>query len=227
MRDFKSHFLKAAMGGFLSLSFFTTAFANPTVQPTENAEKQQTSTTDSSQKSKQELSELERNPQRESIFPSGTRNLEYSHFSWGAEVGTSIDLSGNDMSTINADAYVGYKNKFIRFVGAGVGIHRSFGQGNNFIPIYFLFRSSFRSIPSPLFFHFQAGYSFNTIGDAPVFGDISGSVGMGINLAMSRKFQSHILLAFGFRHFNKRHQENIHIRNENIPLAQIAFGINF
>lgn len=209
MRIFKQTFLKAAVGGFIALLALLSSSPTYAQEATDSIK-----------------TGLE-TPERESLFPSGTRNLAYSHFSWGAEIGTSIDLSGYDMSTINADAYIGYKNRFIRFVGVGAGIHRAFGTGYNFIPVYALFRSSFRTRPSLFFFHFQAGYSFNTIGDAPIFGDVSGSIGAGVNLAMSTRFQSHLLLAFGFRHFNRRHQETTHLDTENVGLAQIAFGVNF
>jgi len=207
MRNFKHIILKTALGGFIVLCSPFGIFAD---EGTPDSTKTPLET-----------------PERESIFPNATRNLAYSHFSWGAEIGSSIDLTGNDLSTLNADAYIGYKNKFIRFVGAGVGIHRAFGSGHNFIPIYAIFRSSFRTKPSLFFFHLQAGYSFNTISDSPTFGDVCGSIGVGINLAMSRKFQSHLLLACGFRHFNKRHQTTTNIDTSSVALAQIAFGVNF
>ncbi|MBD5269536.1 MAG: hypothetical protein K2M67_09255 [Muribaculaceae bacterium] len=165
--------------------------------------------------------------ERESLFPNSSRSLATSHFTWGAEVGSSIDLSGHDMSTFDADVLVGYKNPVIRLAGIGAGIHRAFGNGNNFVPLYAVFRSSFRSKPSLCFFHLKAGYSFNTIGDSPTFGDWVGSIGCGVNLAMSKSFQSHILLAFGFRHFNKRHQSEVKIDVKDVYMAQISFGVNF
>lgn len=165
--------------------------------------------------------------ERESMFPQGSRSLAGSHFTWGAEAGASIDLTGHDMSTFDADVLIGYKSQFIRLVGIGAGIHRAFGNGNNFVPIYAVFRSSFRKKPSLFFMHLDFGYSFNTLGDSPTFGDWMGSLGCGINLAMSRRFQSHIIMALGFRHFNERHRNETSLDVKDVYIARIGFGVNF
>lgn len=177
-------------------------------------------------KGKKETSE-EIISERESLFPKGSQSLSGSHFTWGAEAGASIDLTGHDMSTIDIDALLGYKSSVIRLAGIGAGIHKSFGNDNTFIPIYALIRTSFRPQPSLLFMHLKFGYSFNTIGDSPTFGDWVGSLGCGVNLAMSRRFQSHILLALGFRHFNERHRADVSIDVKDVWFAQISFGVNF
>lgn len=64
-----------------------------------------------------------RNATRESLFPEKSRSLAKSHFTWGAEAGASIDLTGHDMSTFDVDVLFGYKNSYIRMVGLGAGIH--------------------------------------------------------------------------------------------------------
>lgn len=161
----------------------------------------------------------------ESIFNAKSIPLSGSHFTWGADLGSSIDLSGNDQSSFDADIVFGYKNNFFRLIGVGVGIHRAFGNGDNFIPAYFIIRTSFRKKPSPLFMNFRIGYSFNTISDSPTYGDISSSIGLGINLAMSSKFKSHIILAYAFRHFSKNHKNAFQLKEQNVNLAQITFGI--
>lgn len=165
--------------------------------------------------------------ERESIFPNNSRSLENSHFTWGAEMGSSIDMTGHDQSTFDADVNFGYKNSLLRLVGLGVGVHRAFGNGNNFVPVYAIFRSSFTRRPSLLFMTMKIGYSFNTIGDADTFGDAMASVGCGINLATGKNFKSHLSLCFGYRYFNQRHQSKIEIDTKNVYLAQINFGVNF
>ncbi|MDE5883250.1 MAG: hypothetical protein K2H60_16130 [Muribaculaceae bacterium] len=172
-------------------------------------------------------SKVEKTEERESLFPNATRNLDTSHFTWGAEFGASIDLSGYNTSTFNVDAVLGYKNNYFRILGAGVGIHRSLGTGDNFIPVYGLMRTSFSSRPRLFFLSLKVGYSFNTIGDSPTFGDTNSQIGWGINLAMSRKFQSHIILAYEFRHFNARHKHVLDDKANDISLATISFGVNF
>lgn len=162
-----------------------------------------------------------------SIFPDASKSLALSHFTWGADLGSSIDLTGHDMSTFDIDVVFGYKNPLIRIVGVGVGMHKSFGANNMFVPIYAIFRTSFRTKPSLLFFNLKAGYSFSTIQDSPTFGDVSASIGLGINLAMSRRFQSHIIIGCSFRHFTERHQALVNLDTENVALANISFGVNF
>ena len=173
------------------------------------------------------VEEKEVKEERESLFPNASRNLATSHFTWGAEFGASIDLSGYNTSTFNVDALFGYKNNYFKILGAGVGIHRSFGNGDNFIPVYAVARTSFSRNPKLFFMSMKVGYSFNTIGDSPTFGDTNAQIGAGINLAMSRKFQSHIILAYEFRHFNKRHKYIFDDRVNDISLATISFGVNF
>ncbi len=163
---------------------------------------------------------------RESLF-SSRDDLSGSHFTWGGEVGASIDLSGYNTSTFNIDAILGYKNSYFRTLGAGLGIHRSLGSGDTYVPVYALLRTSFSKRPRLFFMSFKAGYSFNTIGDSPAFGDANAQIGAGINLAMSRRFQSHIILAYEFRHFDQRHKYILNDKTENVSFATLSFGVNF
>lgn len=178
--------------------------------------------------------------QGETVSPDGTivrndtvqngnkkKSLKLKPFIFGGELGTSIDLSGMDMSTFNFDIFMGYRNKWIQTVGIGAGYHKSLGFKDSFIPLYILFRSSFRPKPSLCFFHLKLGYSFNTISDSATYGDIACSIGCGFNLIQKRNLQSYILLCYGFRHFTERHLENMPISRANVSMAQITFGVSF
>lgn len=169
----------------------------------------------------------EKDQVRESIFQDRVKSLSESHFTWGAELGSSIDLSGYDTSTFNVDVTLGYKNSVITLLGVGAGVHRAFGTGDNFVPVYAVVRTSFSKRPRRFFLSFKAGYSFNTIGDAPTFGDSNASLGAGINLATSRKFKSFLILAYEFRHIDRRHKSTITLDADNIALASLSFGVNF
>lgn len=162
---------------------------------------------------------------QESLMPTKGRDLSTTHFTWGIEVGSSIDLGGNDMSTFDLELVTGYKNKAIQLLGVGAGVRRSFGLHNTFIPVFAVIRTSFRSKPSLCFMHFQAGYSFNSLADAKVAGNICGSLGLGINLSMSRKFMSHIILSYGFKHFTHNPLDETSNAPKNVPLAQLSFGM--
>lgn len=163
----------------------------------------------------------------DSIFPEKSLDLHTTHFTWGAEFGMSLDMTSHDMSSVDADIMLGYKSSIFKVLGLGAGIHRAIGTGDNFIPVYAIIRTSFRKKPSLLFMHLCMGYSFNTISDSPMMGDTMANIGLGVNLAMTRKFQSHIVLSAGYRHFRPRHREIINMDTDNVYLVKLSFGINF
>ncbi|MDE5791853.1 MAG: hypothetical protein K2H96_11585 [Muribaculaceae bacterium] len=164
---------------------------------------------------------------RESIF-GGNRPLDTSHFTWGADLGASVDLTAHDMSTFDLDFIVGYKNKFLKTIGIGAGIHRTVQGGDNFIPIYALIRTGFSSRPTLFFLNVRFGYSFNTVEDSPMFGDYNSAIGCGINLSQTSKAKTYIILGVANRYFNKRHQDYIsRLDTPSIWIAQLQFGVNF
>lgn len=168
------------------------------------------------------------NNKRESLFPESSRNLgNQSHFSWGADIGASIDVGGDDMSTFDIDINLGYKNKFFRLIGIGAGIHRAFGNGYNFIPVYAVIQTSFREKPSLFFLDIKGGYSFNSIGSKNHQGGAYASIGCGINLAMSNKFKSHIILSYGYFGMKAINNVAVNFDGNHINYAQIKFGVSF
>ena len=180
--------------------------------------------------SKQEFSDLPPTgyeEERESLFPSKSRNLGFSHFTWGAEFGSSIDCTANNMSTFDVDALIGYKNSFLQLLGFGAGLHRSIYDGTNYVPVYAVIRTDFRKASSPCFLHVQGGYSFNTFKDSPTFGDISTAAGLGVNLHTSRVARSYLILGGGFRYFNHRHRTQISLNRRFVIIAKLSFGVNF
>lgn len=167
-------------------------------------------------------------PVRESIFGNKYGlSLALSHFTWGAELGASIDLRGYDLSTVDMEVLVGYKNSFLKLVGIGGGIHKSFGSNNTFLPLYAVFRSSFRSKPSLFFFNLQAGYCFTSLSKSKSRGGLSASVGVGINLATSKHFQSHIVLSYCYYHINSVTRTEVSLPVKYVDLARLSFGVNF
>ncbi len=162
-----------------------------------------------------------------SLFPEKTVNLSTSHFTWGVEFGSSIDVTAHNHSTFNLDVNIGYKNDYFKVIGIGCGIHRSIESGNNYIPVYALMRTSFRKKPSLLFMNLELGYSFNTIADAPTFGDFSNALGIGVNLSSTRKANCYIILSAGSRYFNENHKSLIKLNTKYIFVAKLQIGINF
>lgn len=149
------------------------------------------------------------------------------HFSWGMDVGASIDLSGENMSTFDAETYFGYKGAWIRTAALGIGMHKSFGNPYTFIPVYAMVRTSFRSKPSLFFLELKCGYSFNTLSDSGSFGGAYGALGLGVNLAMSKSFRSHIVLAYSYFTLRNATDLDIPYNGDNINSAVLKFGISF
>lgn len=157
----------------------------------------------------------------------GKSSLIGSHFTWGADIGTSVDLSGSDMTSVDLDAYFGYKGSLIRTFAVGAGVHKAFGNSYTFMPVFAMVRTSFRSEPSLLFFEAKGGYSFNTLADSGSVGGAYGTLGIGVNLAMSRRFQSHIVVSYGFYTLRKATELAIPYVGDNISYAVLRFGVNF
>lgn len=158
--------------------------------------------------------------------PDRPKRTKMSNVMIGAELSTGLDLSGSDMSTFNADILAGYRHKVIQLLGLSLGIHKSLGTRDSFIPVQLVFRTGFRPRPSLMFMHVSAGYSFNTIASSPMFGDFIATLGCGINLTQQPRFQSKVILAIGFRHFTEKHQAMASITKPNLGFAQISFGIS-
>lgn len=153
--------------------------------------------------------------------------LSGRHFTWGADMGSSVDLSGHNLTTVDLNINFGYASPAIQILGVSMGLHRAFGSGNTFVPVCGILRTSFRSKPSRFFFNLKAGYSFNTIQDDNFKGGFQLSTGLGIILQRSRKIQSHIILGYGFYHINHNQAQNLTFDVNHVDYAQIAIGVSF
>ena len=83
-------------------------------------------------------------------------------------------------------------------LGLGIGLHSSFSNNRYYLPIYALFRCNLLSNKSLLFVDFRAGYSTNQMYKGENQGGFFGSAGLGMNLSVSKKFGSHILIGYNF-----------------------------
>ena len=163
----------------------------------------------------------------DSLFPELNKPLGKSHFTWGVDVGSSIDLGGNDMSTFDTEAMFGYKNDFWRALGVGVGVRKAFGNEYTFIPVFALIRTSFRSKPSLFFFDGRIGYSFNTIADTGSQGGLIFSAGIGVNLSLHKEIRSHIILSYSYYGLKEALDASVPYKGDNIDYAMLRIGISF
>lgn len=165
--------------------------------------------------------------ERESLFPDQSRSLAFSNFTWGAEAGSSLDLTSHDLSSFDLDVLFGYKNSFIKMAGIGAGIHRSIHTGNNFIPVYAVIRTNFRRTPSLLFFNLQGGYSFNSFSSTGTVGDFYGAVGVGINLQQTKMSKTYVILSGAYQYFSEGNRLKTDIDANYIFFAKLVVGVNF
>lgn len=147
-------------------------------------------------------------------------------FTWGGDFGSSIDMTSNGMSSIDANMYFGYKNSVFRTVGIGAGIQSSLGNPNTFYPIFAIMRTNFTGRPSLCFMELKGGYSFNSIHNQNQKG-MYASIGLGFNLYTSEKLRSHIILAYNFFDVEPYDAHGTLNRMENLHCMSVRIGVSF
>ena len=150
------------------------------------------------------------------------------HFAWGADIGTTIDVSGHDMSTLNLDAFFGYKNSVIDILGAGAGINMMVGNSCRAFPLYAIVRTSFRSAPSLCFMDLRGGCVIDNLSDGTTQTGFYMSPAVGFNLAVSKKFKSYITVGYtynGMKSYGGEYGVN-EIRH-GVHMVTARFGVTF
>lgn len=166
-------------------------------------------------------------PEREAIFDTKDRSLANSHFTWGAEIGTSIDIAGYDLSTFDLDFNIGYKNRLFNSLGVSGGVHRNFHHGTYYVPFTAMARVNLNPANPWGFLQLNVGYSFNTVGDTKSAGAFTFSTGIGFRLAYSRRFSSHVSVGYSYMRLAKTQQAMLDKRRTNVDLIHVRLGINF
>lgn len=148
-------------------------------------------------------------------------------FAWGADLGGAIDLTGNDMSSINLDARFGYRRGIVNFFGIGAGINMMVSKSNRVFPVYALFQSNFRTKPSLCFFDCRIGCAFANLADNQNQTPLYASPGIGVNLAKGKNFSSHIILSYQYLGL-KSYTDSETTHNLNgIHMAAVRLGVSF
>ncbi len=147
-------------------------------------------------------------------------------FAWGGDFGASIDMSGNDMSTIDFDIAFGMKRGWINFLGLGVQASIPISNSCRSFPIYLLFRSNFTDRPTRLFWELKAGASLNYLEHNHQQTGAYGSTGLGIRLASGRKFSSHLVIGYSYIQRRRIVGELTH-DFKDLHFASVRLGIVF
>lgn len=154
-------------------------------------------------------------------------SAQNSRFSWGADLGGAIDMTGNDMSTVNLGAYFGYSGHGINMAGIGAGINMMVNNSCRAIPVYAIVRTSFSSRPRVVFADMRGGVVINNLPGSVTRTGAYLSPGVGFNLARGKAFTSYLTVSYvynGMRPFDDGDQ---HRDIEGLHLACVRLGICF
>ena len=87
----------------------------------------------------------------------------------------------------------------IKCLGLGVGLHNSFSSNRQYLPVYVLFRSNLLRNRSLFFVDFQGRLLEQPdVQGRDIRADSSARPDLGINLSVSKRFGSHLLLGYNF-----------------------------
>ncbi|MDE5554503.1 MAG: hypothetical protein K2J10_04905 [Muribaculaceae bacterium] len=149
-------------------------------------------------------------------------------FAWEAEAGSSIDMSGNDMSALDIAASFGYKRGLIKFLGVGAAMNVMVNNSARSFPIYLAFKTNFRKRPSLVFMDLRCGMSLNYLPNDYQQNAFYGMLGLGVNLAQGKKFSSYLVLGYTFKQFNDiETSSGSLIKLNDIHSATVKLGVTF
>lgn len=148
-------------------------------------------------------------------------------FAWGASLTSSVDLTGHERSNIGMDAYFGVKSPMIQILGIGAGLNIPISNSLHTLPVYLIARSNFRHRKSLCFADVRAGVSINDVSESKKQTVSYGSLGIGINLASSAKFTSHLILAYSYFGGKNYTEDDTLIKVPDTHMATLRLGITF
>ncbi|MGM9845371.1 MAG: hypothetical protein ACI30K_03995 [Muribaculaceae bacterium] len=120
-------------------------------------------------------------------------------FSWGAEIGSTVDLSGHDMTSLDFSAYFGIRRSWLDFAGVGAAANIVVNNSSRSYPLFANLRFSFTPRNPLLFADLRGGMALHSI-DL-----VTGSkfkpfaqVGVGVYLARGKRFSSYLIAGYAW-----------------------------
>lgn len=147
-------------------------------------------------------------------------------FAWGAEFGSTIDMSGSQMSSIDFTASAGVSYKWLSLGGIGVGADIMVSNSDRVYPIFAVCRTDFSQWVKVLFIDARAGVALNYMGSHHQSGAYV-SPSIGFNLATGATFRSYLTVGYTFisRKGYQRGEEMIHLKS--LSMATVRLGVSF
>lgn len=147
-------------------------------------------------------------------------------FTWGAETSSGIDMGGDNMSSINIAALIGYRTSWIDFTGIGLGIDMMMSNSCRSFPIYGMLRSSFAEKPKLFFAEMRAGIALNQATNVPDRTNLFLQPGAGIYLATGKNFASYLTLSYTYNamtFYGDKKDTLVH----GLNMATLSIGVTF
>ena len=148
-------------------------------------------------------------------------------FAWGLDLTSSIDLTGESMTSINIEGYFGYKNSFFQALGAGASLNMAMNNSSRSYPVFAIMRTSFSTTPKLCFFELKAGVSFNDLYSYNKQTGLYIEPAIGIRLASGRSWSSHFTLGYTFITRKDFAYEDGIYKCPDLSMASIGIGISF
>lgn len=149
------------------------------------------------------------------------------HFVWGADVGSTIDMSGKEMSSIDINAAFGVGYKWLNFAGIGAGANIVVSNSYRIYPIYAMVRSDFSNLVKFVFLDLRGGIALNYLSRnvRQTGGYVSPSIGF--NLATGTTFRSYITVGYTYLY-----RKDMTVGDDIIPysplsMATVRLGVAF
>lgn len=158
---------------------------------------------------------------------NGGQKRAKTEFAWGAAAGGCIDLTGNDMSDINFSAFFGIRRGWINFLGVGAEADIVAANSCRSYPLFMEFRTNFINRPSIFFWWLRAGASLNYLEHNHQQTGAYGSTGLGINLARSKSFCSHLFIGYSYRNRRTITGPEMTHNFKDLHFATFKIGITF
>lgn len=149
-------------------------------------------------------------------------------FAWGVDAGGSIDMSGNDMSSVDLSASFGFKRGWINFLGLGAEIDIMLNNSARSFPVFLSLKTNFCSRPTLLFLDFRAGLSANYLPNDYQQTGAYTFVGLGFNLARGKSFSSHVVVGYSYKEYRDiTTREDEIFPMKDVHCATVKLGITF
>lgn len=166
-------------------------------------------------------------PASRPVSPQPVESAFARHFAWGASLGSSIDMTGQDMTAVDIDAFFGYKGDYIRFAGMGAGIRMMVSNSSRSYPVYAMLRTSFTKSPSFLYLELKGGVGFTNLYTDIYQRNFVGGITIGFTLAHSRTFSSNFSLGYEYMPLSNGTIDGVDTRFSDLHYASIRIGASF